>query len=99
MLAVFVKLLIPFPWASKIAILPSLPLQTCKDHTKELWDPYCMWYVQGTAQSPNESLYDHWTQHQRHKNAYLTKFSECENTVKHDEHKSETNNHLEYQAT
>lgn len=32
------KLLIPFPWASKIAIFPSLPLQTWKDHTKELWD-------------------------------------------------------------
>lgn len=58
-----------------------------------------MWYVQGDAQSPNESPYDHWTQHQRQQNAYLTKFSECENTMKYHEHKSETNNHLEYQAT
>lgn len=52
-----------------------------------------MWYVQGAAQSPNGSLYDHWTQHQRHRNAF------CENTMKHHKHKSETNDHLEHQAT
>lgn len=53
-----------------------------------------MYNVQGAAQSQNKSLYDHWTQHQRHQNAYLTKFAERENTMKHHKHKSETNDHL-----
>lgn len=46
--------------------------------------------MQGAAQSPNEGLYEYWTQYWRHQNAYLTRFSEYENTMKHHEHTSET---------
>lgn len=47
-----------------------------------------MQYVQGAAQALSDSQYEYWTQHQRHQNAYLTKFAESENTMKHHKHKS-----------